>query len=166
MLLLWTWMALPADLARIDLTDWPVKVTGEAQLFVDDHLIARQAGVTFRVHVPEKHPFDWGVIHVTANPPFRVGDKLYIYYGGYGSTHATRLRDIRKFGIGLAMLRPDGFVSVEGYRVEDSTPVEGDGLAISVRWKDKECLPASVNHEQVRIQFELENASLYSFRIE
>ena len=36
--LLWTWLGFPGEPARIDLTDWPVKVSAEAQLFVDDHL--------------------------------------------------------------------------------------------------------------------------------
>lgn len=42
--------------ARIDLTDWPIEIGSEAQLFVDDFLVARRSGVEFTVHRPEKHP--------------------------------------------------------------------------------------------------------------
>src|SRR5689334_6208180 len=38
----------------IDLTDWPVKISSEAQLFADDYLIAKQTGITFRLHPAEK----------------------------------------------------------------------------------------------------------------
>lgn len=71
---------------------------------------------------PHRSPFlangpegswDWGVLHMAANPPLRVGEKLYIYYGGYDTVHSARLPQVKRFGIGLATLRPDGFVSVD-----------------------------------------------------
>lgn len=57
--------------------------------------------------------WDWGVLHMAANPPLRVSDKLYIYYGGYETAHNVKLPQVKRFGIGLATLRPDGFVSVD-----------------------------------------------------
>jgi len=57
--------------------------------------------------------WDWGILHMGQNPPLRVGDELRIYYGGGQSAHNVRLRDARRFGIGMATLRPEGFVSLE-----------------------------------------------------
>jgi hypothetical protein len=57
--------------------------------------------------------FDEGVIHMMANPPLEIGGKLYIYFGGYGPTHSVKLKDKRPNGIGLATLRPQGFVSAD-----------------------------------------------------
>ena len=56
--------------------------------------------------------FDWGVMHMAGNAPIRSGGALSIYYDGLGSQHNVKLRDTRKMGIGLATLRPDGFVSL------------------------------------------------------
>jgi len=59
----------------IDLTDWPVKITSEAQLFVDDYLIAKQSGITFRLHPAEK---------LAANPlvvPTPEWERLVLAYG-------------------------------------------------------------------------------------
>jgi hypothetical protein len=64
---------------------------------------------------------DWGPpgswdrawVFPSHNPPIRVGDKLYIFYQGRQTLHWSVL----PFGIigsvGLATLRPDGFVSLE-----------------------------------------------------
>ncbi len=80
--------------------------------------------------------FDWGVLHMAANPPIRVGDALWIYYGGYDTVHGTKLPDVRQFGIGLSMLRPDGFVSVDargtpGSLVTRPLCFEGGKLAVN-----------------------------------
>ena len=45
--------------------------------------------------------------------PLRIGDKLYIYYDGMSTRHSVKLRDVKTMGIGLATLRPQGFVSVD-----------------------------------------------------
>jgi hypothetical protein len=57
--------------------------------------------------------FDWGVIHMMANAPLTVGGKLWIYYDGLGTRHNVKLRDVKNMGIGLASLRPQGFVSAD-----------------------------------------------------
>lgn len=57
--------------------------------------------------------FDWGVLHMIANPPLLVDGKLRLYYGGIGSAHGVRIPEVKKMGIGLATLRPDGFVSLD-----------------------------------------------------
>jgi hypothetical protein len=146
--------------------------------------------------------FDWGVMHMAANPPLRVGDSLYIYYDGIGSAHNVRLRDVKTQGIGLATLRPDGFVSLdaaatpgllvtrplrfEGERLhlnaiirsagsirvrpldaaykplaEWSAPISGDGLNLPIA-----CDLSKAKGSETRLQFEIVNASLYSFRLQ
>ncbi len=57
--------------------------------------------------------WDWGVLHMAANAPLLQRGKLYIYYGGLGTRHNVKLRNARQMGIGLATLRPDGFVSAD-----------------------------------------------------
>jgi hypothetical protein len=161
---------------------------------------------TFLPNGPEGS-FDWGVMHMMANPPLRVADKLYIYYDGSSTRHSVKLRDVRKMGIGLATLRPQGFVSVDAtaeggmlitrpltfsgddlrlnaairrggeirvsalgadYKPIDgyeSIPVAGDDLNLSVRWKSHSNLAAARAKGDVRLQFKVKDASLYSFSI-
>jgi hypothetical protein len=57
--------------------------------------------------------WDWGVLHMAANALLLQHGKLYIYYGGLGTRHNVKLRDGSKTGIGMAALRPDGFVSAD-----------------------------------------------------
>ena len=161
---------------------------------------------TFLPNGPEGS-FDWGVLHMMANAPLRIGDRLYIYYDGSSTRHSVKLRDAKKMGIGLSTLRPDGFVSVDaragggilitrpltcsgadlllnaairpggeilvsvlgadykpiaGY---ESAPLTGDGLALAVRWKGHPDLGPARNQGDLRLQFSMKNASLYSFSI-
>lgn len=140
--------------------------------------------------------FDWGVVHVSNAPPVREGGRLRFYYGGSGTKHSVKVKGIRSSGIGLATLRPDGFVSASAgaqpgtlvtrpllyrggkltlnaairpggwIRVNDSVPVTGDGLALPVKWKDAERLPEASDGKYVRLRFAIRDADLYSFRIE
>ena len=140
--------------------------------------------------------FDWGVLHMSAAPPIRQGARLWLYYGGSAVKHGARTRDRNSSGIGLATLRPDGFVSVsagnepgtlltrpllcaggkltlnavirpEGWiRVNGSRPVVGDGLALPVEWADQDRLPPATDGNYQRLHFEIKDADLYSFRIE
>lgn len=109
----------------------------------------------------------------TARSPIVVGDKLYFYYGGYGTVHDTL---DAKCGGGLATLRLDGFCSMragkdEGWLISrrelSRTPkvtinavVRGDGYIraeILDRWNNvipgfsqNDCIPFtgdSVRHE-------------------
>ncbi|MFB3825247.1 MAG: hypothetical protein ACE15B_00715 [Bryobacteraceae bacterium] len=137
--------------------------------------------------------FDWGVLHVSNTPPILEDGKLRFYYGGFATRHNERVRGRSTTGIGLATLRPGGFVSLTagerpgtvltrpllfeggkltlnaavrpgGYiRVLESLPVTGDGVALPVRWKESNPLTAG---KYVRLRFEIRNADLYSFRIE
>ena len=52
------------------------------------------------------------------NAPMRVGDELWIYYGGFATRHSYRSEEGAEgvapaSSIGLARLRPDGFVTVD-----------------------------------------------------
>jgi len=79
--------------------------------------------------------WDWGVVHMAANAPLLKDRKLYIYYGGLGTRHNVKLQDARQLGIGLATLRPDGFVSADagdqpGHLV--TRPLDFDGNRLHV----------------------------------
>ncbi|HTM51219.1 MAG TPA: hypothetical protein VL285_21135 [Bryobacteraceae bacterium] len=147
--------------------------------------------------------FDWGVMHMAGNAPIRSGGALSIYYDGLGSQHNVKLRDTRKMGIGLATLRPDGFVSLDagprggrvitrplnfdGSRLRLNAAVKPGG-GIRVRLLDgaerpiSGCAETEVTGDaldlaascdftpskgrNVRLEFAMRDASLYSFRIE
>jgi len=63
--------------------------------------------------------WDWGQIYVAR--PILHEDKCLFFYNGYNLTHNGRSPNLhekaylteRKIGVGLSMLRPDGYVSVE-----------------------------------------------------
>ncbi|MCK5527668.1 MAG: hypothetical protein KAJ05_11005 [Candidatus Latescibacteria bacterium] len=141
-----------------------------------------------------------------SNPPIRMGDELWFYYG---STQFGK--NVRPYigGICLAKLRVDGFASMEGgvrtgslvtrpldfsgktvtinvaprtggsvvvealdrhggaiagFGSQDALPVTGDGISVSVRWRDPADL-AALQGRTVRLKFYLTNAGLYSFAI-
>ena len=50
----------------VDMSDWPVKIDTQRQLFVDDYLIADSSNLTRRLHQPERH---------SANPVLRLREK-------------------------------------------------------------------------------------------
>lgn len=72
---------------------------------------------------PERKPFiplgkpgSWDCEMVaSARNPVVVGDNLYFYYGGYSTVHDTLEA---KCGVGLAILRVDGFCSMKAGREE------------------------------------------------
>ena len=47
----------------VDMADWPLRITAERQLFVDDFLVADSSQVVRTLHHPERHP---------ANPVLRI----------------------------------------------------------------------------------------------
>ena len=67
----------------------------------------------------EAGAWDWGMLY--ADAPIRHGDKLWIYYLGCNLTHfgrSARMCEVpfsaqQRRGKGVAVLRPDGYVSVE-----------------------------------------------------
>lgn len=146
--------------------------------------------------------WDWGILHMGANPPLPVNGQLYLYYGGIETAHDVRLRDSKRFGIGLAMLRPEGFISLDASSkgeittrpllwsgqklvlnaaiqqggsvrvrvlkqdwtlVMESDPITGDAVRLPVRWRGGAGLPRG---DYYRLQIQMENASLYGFRVE
>ena len=81
-------------------------------------------------------------------PPIAVGDKLYIYYRGTARRHAKIPRefdppiaadqDVGTIGIGLAMLRLDGFASINasfdgGQLTTRPFALGGDELQVNVK---------------------------------
>ena len=70
--------------------------------------------------------WDWGNNSPSTAPPFRVGDELWIYYSGRKNTHSDAGQNPKlgerewQTAIGLATIRLDGFVSVDGGASEGS----------------------------------------------
>ena len=64
--------------------------------------------------------WDQAWVTPSQNPPIRVGDKLYIFYQGRQTLHWA----VKPYGhigsVGLAFLRPDGFVSLDAQCEEGS----------------------------------------------
>ena len=88
--------------------------------------------------LPWGPPGSWDQAWVTPsqNPPIRIGDKLYIFYQGRQTLHWAE----RPFGhigsVGLAFLRPDGFMSIETQWNEGTVTtapllLEGDTLHVN-----------------------------------
>lgn len=57
--------------------------------------------------------FDEKMIY-TGNEPLIVGNEIWIYYGGHNTKHNEPQKETSLSGIGLAKLRLDGFVSLQG----------------------------------------------------
>jgi len=133
--------------------------------------------------------WDYGVLHAGANPPLRVGDRLFIYYGGYSEPHDRRLRDVRRFGIGLATIAPGRFVAVEagesqGFLLTRPLRTSGGDLRINaavdaggyvrveVAGRTEEFRGDSIDHSVGRIaagthrlRFQIRRARLFGFRV-
>ena len=63
-----------------------------------------------------KKDWDWGGVGVCHQPPIVIDDEFRIYYKGYAGRHWAKYHgDIypKKRGVGLAILRLDGFVSID-----------------------------------------------------
>ncbi len=63
----------------------------------------------------------------------------------------------------VGFVKRDG-TSVEGFSPDDCRPIKGDGVAMPVRWQDGRDIRA-LAHADVRLDFRLRNAKLYSFRV-
>jgi hypothetical protein len=79
--------------------------------------------------------WDCGMLHSTARPPLLVDDQLYIYYGGFPWTHVPA-DQTGPHGQGLAILRRDGFMSiqadqVDGFFLTHPHPYNGEKLYIN-----------------------------------
>ena len=53
---------------------------------------------------------------------------------------------------------------IDGFALAESLAVQGDGVALAVRWHDKESL-AALAGRPVRLNFQMSDASLYGFEI-
>ncbi len=110
---------------------------------LDTQLVYSRDGVDWRracdrqTFLPWGPPGSWDQAWVTPshNGPIRVGDKLYIFYQGRSTLHWAE----KPFGhigsVGLAFLRPDGFVSIETQWNEGSVttvPVKLEGKTLHV----------------------------------
>jgi hypothetical protein len=89
--------------------------------------------------IPLGEPREWdsGMLF-TASAPVRVGDELWIYYGGANRSHYYVEDPERATSIGLAKLRLDGFVSLDaseagGFVVTEPLTFEGNRLEINAR---------------------------------
>ena len=83
----------------------------------------------------EPDAWDSGMLF-TASAPVRVGDELWIYYGGANRSHYYVEDPERATAIGLAKLRLDGFVSLDadedgGFVVTEPLLFEGSHLEIN-----------------------------------
>ena len=79
--------------------------------------------------------WDYAWVTPSQNPPIRVGDRLYIFYQGRQTLHWA----VEPYGhigsIGLAFLRPDGFVSLDAQCEEGcvtTMPLLLDGEALHI----------------------------------
>ncbi len=69
------------------------------------------------------------------NPPIRVGDKLYVFYQGRQTLHWAQEPYGHIGGVGLAIMRPDGFVSLDSQWEEGAVttaPLLLEGKALHV----------------------------------
>ena len=71
----------------IKMADWPLKISGERQLFVDDYLLARSKGLTRQLHQPVPHP---------QNPVMRMFEHSWESEDGF-SLFVLRDEKTRKF---------------------------------------------------------------------
>ena len=63
----------------------------------------------------------------------------------------------------VGFVKRDG-TFVEGFSPDDCRPIKGDGIAIPVRWQGSRDIRALADAD-VRLDFRLRNAKLYSFRV-
>jgi len=131
-LMLYTFLTRVTEPYRIEEPDryWgtergPEALSARVDGFIDTQLAASRDTVTWRRYreplIPRGEPgaWDWGMLYSDA--PILHDGKLWIYYTGHNLTHNGRspqMWDKRystqgRWGKGLALLRPDGYVSVE-----------------------------------------------------
>jgi hypothetical protein len=87
-------------------------------------------------------------------PPIRFRGERLIVNADCGASGALR--------VGLE--RPNGD-PIPGYAPAESVPVQGNGLALPVRWRTAGNL-AQLSEQPVRLRLELRGVKLYSFRFE
>ena len=81
--------------------------------------------------------FDYSWAFPANSPPVRVGEELYIWYGGRKTLHWAKLPFYHLGAIGLSTIRIDGFCSLkaeekEGWLVTKPVVITGRFLAVNV----------------------------------
>ena len=95
-------------------------------------------GAAFLPYGRYRKDWDWGQIYVH-HPPLVVGDEIRFYYSGLSNRHWEAYhKDKANSAIGMATLRLDGFVSVEGRGTLTTKPLVffGDTLRVNANAKD------------------------------
>ena len=110
---------------------------------LNTQLLYSRDGLEWRRACDRQVFLDWGPagsweqawVTPAQNPPIRVGDKLFVFFQGRQTLHWAE----RPFGhigaVGLAFLRPDGFVSLDAQNDEGTvttTPLVLDGVELHV----------------------------------
>ncbi|MDA1349163.1 MAG: hypothetical protein O3A47_09940 [Chloroflexi bacterium] len=155
-----------------------VNVFHQTENVMDAQLVYSRDGVNWR-RTGQRQPFlgrglvgHWDeMISCVPNVPIRVGDELYVYYGGSNSHHdwwVTGARErldvpeakdlsIVQHGIGLAKLRFDGYVSLraglvrEGLFVTRPVKVIGSHLVINATCRRGGYIDVEVSDERNRV---------------
>jgi len=155
-----------------------VNLFHQTENVMDAQLVYSRDGVNWR-RTGQRQPFlrrggvgDWDeMISCVPNVPIQVGNELYVYYGGSNSHHdwwitgaresldVPEAKDLSKVhhGIGLAKLRPDGFVSLraglvrEGLLVTRPVKMNGSHLVINAACRPGGYVDAEVSDERNRV---------------
>ncbi|HHW32509.1 MAG TPA: hypothetical protein GXX20_12710 [Clostridiaceae bacterium] len=137
---------------------WLFQITGNDLMDgpVDVHLIfSRDLSEDWQrpTRVPiiprgEEGTWDDGCIY-TANTPIRMGDEIWLYYGGFDGTHAPDYE--YHAGIGIAKWRLDGFASLDsteyGILETEQFVFEGDHLFVNANASNGSLLVELLNED-------------------
>ncbi len=121
-----------------------VNILHEVDNTMDVRLLYSRDGWDWR-YMNQRHPWlalgaagSWDQCMVNiCNAPIRVGDEMYVYYGGANCHHdwwmlgiyedlkvpEARDRDLPQYGIGMSKMRLDGFVSIGARAVREGIMV-------------------------------------------
>ena len=155
-----------------------VNVFHQTDNVLDAQLVFSRDGVNWQ-RAGQRQPFltrgaagAWDeMISCVPSVPIRVGDELYVFYGGSNAHHdwwvtgaregldvpEARDMDLVRHGIGLARLRVDGFVSLragsvrEGLLVTRPLKVRGAPLTINAACRAGGYVEVEVSDEQDRV---------------
>ena len=94
----------------------------------DGHTWERQVDRTPFLPRGESPAWDHAWVGLSTNPPIQVHGSLYLFHEGREAAHGEPIPALRRSGVGLAVLRQDGFVSL------DAGPVEGEVVTRSFTW--------------------------------
>ena len=155
-----------------------VNIFHQTDNVMDAQLVYSRDGVTWR-RAGQRQPFldrgragDWDeMMSCVPSVPIRIGDELYVYFGGSNAHHdwwitgareglnVPEARDLSsvRHGIGLAKLRADGFVSLragpvrEGLLVTPPVRVRGRRLDLNAACRPGGYIDVEVSDQQNRV---------------